>query len=88
MTAVSAPALIIHGVADYVTGEGSRQWARALPNGRLLLIEGAGHLSQAERPDVLFPAIDTFLAGRWPEGARRVSAVSERSAPPRLGRSD
>jgi proline iminopeptidase len=45
--------------------------AAAVPDGRLLVVPGAGHLPHVERPDVYFEAVDTFLAGRWPDGAQR-----------------
>lgn len=68
---VAAPVLVIHGEADVVPIAGSRDWAAHYPDGRLLVIERAGHLVHLERPDAFFPAVETFLAGRWPEGASR-----------------
>lgn len=66
---VAAPVLVIHGAADVVPLAGSRDWAAHYPNGRLLVLERAGHLVHLERPDAFFPAVEAFLAGRWPEGA-------------------
>lgn len=70
--AVTAPTLVIHGVGDNIPLAASEAWTAAIPNARLLLIEGAGHVAQVERPDVFFPAIERFVAGEWPEGAREV----------------
>jgi proline iminopeptidase len=70
MKAVKAPVLIVHGTADYIPLEGSRAWAASMPNARLFLIEGAGHTPQGEKPEIFFPAVETFLKGGWPEGAR------------------
>jgi proline iminopeptidase len=67
---VSAPLLVIDGERDTLGLSMERAWARALPNGRLLIISDAGRAVSAERPDAVFPAIDEFLSGRWPEGAR------------------
>jgi proline iminopeptidase len=66
---VTAPVFIIHGAGDVVPPEGARDWAAAFPNARLLMLPRAGHLIQVEDPATFFPAIETFLGGRWPEGA-------------------
>ncbi|MEA3012373.1 MAG: proline iminopeptidase [Sphingomonadales bacterium] len=66
---VTAPVLVIHGAADVIPLAASREWAAHFPNGRLLVLERAGHLVHLERPDAFFPAVEAFLAGRWPEGA-------------------
>ena len=68
---VTAPVFIIHGAADIVPPEGARDWAASFPNARLLMLQRSGHLIQVEQPDIFFPAIETFLAGRWPEEARQ-----------------
>jgi pimeloyl-ACP methyl ester carboxylesterase len=33
------------------------------------VIDGAGHFPFVERPEVFFPAIESFLRGNWPPGA-------------------
>jgi proline iminopeptidase len=66
---VSAPLLVIYGDRDPSPISSQRAWAAAVPRGRLLVIPGAGHGPHVDRPDVFFPAVDTFLSGRWPEGA-------------------
>ena len=73
---VKAPVLIVHGEADYVPLEGARAWARSMPNARLLVIRGAGHTPQGEKPEIFFPAVETFLKGGWPEGAQPVPSGS------------
>jgi proline iminopeptidase len=70
---VTAPVFIIHGAGDVVPPEGARDWAASFPNARLLMLERSGHLIQVEQPEIFFPAIETFLAGRWPEGAVAVT---------------
>jgi pimeloyl-ACP methyl ester carboxylesterase len=64
---VTARALIVHGTADVLSGE--RDWAASLANARLLVLERVGHFPYLEAPDRLYPAIDAFLAGGWPDGA-------------------
>jgi proline iminopeptidase len=77
---VTAPALVIHGTADVLPVTSARAWAAALPNARLLLLEGIGHFPYLEAPEIFFSAIDEFLQGRWPEGTQAV-AVPAASAP-------
>jgi proline iminopeptidase len=67
--AVTAPALVIHGTADFLPVEASREWAVALPNGRLLVLDGSGHFPYLEVPDRFFAAVETFLDGGWPAGS-------------------
>jgi pimeloyl-ACP methyl ester carboxylesterase len=69
---VSARALIVSGTADVLSGE--RDWAAALPNARLLVLDGVGHFPYLEAPARFFPAMDTFLAGGWPVGSQIVTA--------------
>ncbi|HKT60458.1 MAG TPA: alpha/beta fold hydrolase [Gemmatimonadales bacterium] len=71
LRAVTARALIVRGTADVLSGE--RDWAASLPNARLLVLERAGHFPYLEVPARFYPAIDTFLAGGWPDGARSAS---------------
>lgn len=74
LRAVTAPALVIHGTADVLPVEGAREWAAALPNARLLLLEGVGHFPYLEAPERFFAALDEFLQGRWPEDSRAITA--------------
>jgi proline iminopeptidase len=71
LRAVEAPALIIHGAADPLPVEGAREWAGALPQGRMLLIDGVGHFPYLEAPEQFFAAVEQFVRGEWPQGARR-----------------
>jgi proline iminopeptidase len=66
---VSAPLLVIYGDRDPSPLSSQQAWAAAVPNGRVLVIPGAGHGPHVDRPDVFFPVVDAFLSGRWPEGA-------------------
>jgi proline iminopeptidase len=66
---VTAPVLVVHGDVDEAAIPAQRAWAAAFPQGRLLLVTGAGKGAHSDRPDLVFPAIEAFLAGRWPAGA-------------------
>ena len=67
---VDVPALVIHGREDPIPLESSRDAADALPNGRLVVIEDAGHVPYVEQPRILFDAIEAFLAETEPEKTR------------------
>ena len=73
---VQAPVLIIHGTWDrnapYAAG---REWALTLPEARLLTVERAAHQVVTDAPDVVLPAIEEFVAGRWPAGAEKVRSL-------------
>lgn len=70
---VEAPVLVIHGSEDVIPVEYAREWAAAVPDGRLLLLDGIGHFSYVEAPERFFAAVDAFLGGRWPEEAQAVT---------------
>ena len=68
---VKAPVLVIHGAADPIPVESSEAWVRAMPNARILLITGAGHLAHVEQPEIYFQAVETFLKGEFPKDSTR-----------------
>jgi proline iminopeptidase len=70
---VTAPVLTIHGRKDRnAPYGGGREWDMLLPNARLITIDGAAHMSWVEFPEIVFPSIDLFLNGQWPEQAEPV----------------
>jgi proline iminopeptidase len=72
----TSPVLTIHGTKDRSAPYGGgREWALLLPNARLVTVEGAGHAPWIESPQIVFSAIETFLAGAWPDSARRVERL-------------
>ena len=55
---VSVPSIVIQGSRDLMTpAKGGRALAAAIPNCRLVLIEGAGHMVMSERPDDILAAL-------------------------------
>ncbi|MFW6201363.1 MAG: alpha/beta fold hydrolase [Gemmatimonadota bacterium] len=60
------PTLIVHGEDDPLPVGGARQWADALPDVQLVVVEDAGHFPFFERPEVFFPVVEAFLEGEWP----------------------
>jgi pimeloyl-ACP methyl ester carboxylesterase len=73
---VSIPVLTIHGTKDRNAPYGAgREWGLMLPQARLLTIEGGAHQSFSEFPEIVFPAIRTFLRGGWPARAEKVTSL-------------
>lgn len=61
---VKAPVLVVHGALDVIPVDSAREWADALPNARLLLLDGIGHFPYLEAPAQFFPAVSAFLDER------------------------
>jgi pimeloyl-ACP methyl ester carboxylesterase len=73
MAKARAPMLIVHGTKDRNAPYGAaRDWARGLPNARLLTVENAAHAPWIEAPELVFGSIRAFLDGEWPEAAEKV----------------
>lgn len=64
LRAVQAPVLIIHGEEDAIPMALVAEWETALPHARLLRLAETAHFPHAERPEIVFPAIEEFLAAR------------------------
>jgi pimeloyl-ACP methyl ester carboxylesterase len=73
LATLQVPTLVIHGTEDLIPVAAAQDWAATMPLARLLTIPGVGHFPHLEDPDTYFPAVDTFLAGTWPEGAKVVA---------------
>lgn len=76
MATLPVRTLVIHGTQDPIPLTSAAEWARTLPNARLLALSGVGHFPYLEAPDRFFPAVDAFLAGGWP-----IDAQAGRSEP-------
>ena len=59
---IQQPTLIIHGDADRLIPLAAAEWlAKALPNARLTVLPGAGHVPIMTRPREVAAAIEAFL---------------------------
>ena len=77
IAAVKVPVLTIHGTKDRNAPYGAgREWALILADARLLTVQGGAHQSFDEFREIVVPAVRTFLAGNWPEGAERVTSLN------------
>ena len=64
MSAITVPALIIHGSADQaITLDKAERLASEMPNAKLVVIEDAAHAPNLTHPDAVNAAIKTFLDG-------------------------
>ena len=82
---VTVPVLTIHGTKDRnAPYGGGREWDLLLPNARLLTIPGAAHMSWVEFPDIVFPSVEVFLNGQWPERAEVVKTLESPATEPKL----
>jgi proline iminopeptidase len=59
---LNVPTLIIHGDAETIPMDLVEEWATSMPNARLIKIPNAAHFTYAERPDLVWPAVEKFLA--------------------------
>jgi proline iminopeptidase len=66
--AIGIPRLIVRPDRDSIPVEGVREWLTGT-RVRLLVVPRADHAVYLDRPDVVIPAIDTFLKGNWPAQA-------------------
>jgi pimeloyl-ACP methyl ester carboxylesterase len=76
LNSITVPVLTVHGTRDRnAPYGGGREWAMSLPNARLLTVRGGAHQSFDEYPEIVLPALETFLAGHWPSGVEKVTAL-------------
>jgi proline iminopeptidase len=62
LRAVTAPVLVIHGVADLQPEETTRIYADVFPNASFQVVEAAGHFSFEEQPAAFADLVAGFLA--------------------------
>ncbi len=64
---IQSQTLVVVGADDRATPPGyARRIAAAIPSARLSVVDGAGHLSTLEQPDVINELLLDFLAAREP----------------------
>jgi proline iminopeptidase len=66
LAAVKAPTLIIHGEAEAIPMDLVEEWTTALPNAKLIKVPGASHFPYVEKPELVWPAIESFLQATPP----------------------
>ncbi|HQI66538.1 MAG TPA: alpha/beta hydrolase, partial [Rhodoglobus sp.] len=65
LPAVSAPALVIMGELDpdFPDPAAEAAWIGEQLSATVVMVAEAGHYPQSQRPDVVVPAVESFLAG-------------------------
>jgi pimeloyl-ACP methyl ester carboxylesterase len=76
---VKMPVLTIHGTRDRNAPYGAgREWARRLPNARLVTVPNAAHAVYLEDPVAVWGAIRQFLRTDWPLGSEKLGPGLEK----------
>lgn len=59
------PLLVVHGEEETIPMDMVEQWVTSMPKGRarLMKVPHAAHFTYAERSDIVWPAVQAFLAG-------------------------
>ena len=71
LRALSVPTLVIHGEDDALPVSVSTELADLLPRATRVLVPHSGHMPFWEAPELLFPAVESFLAAPMPGSVRR-----------------
>lgn len=66
LRALETPTLVIHGEEDAIPMDMVEEWVTSLPHARLLPVPKAAHFVYVERPDIVWPAVQRFLADPIP----------------------
>ncbi|MBL0171071.1 MAG: alpha/beta hydrolase [Gemmatimonadaceae bacterium] len=61
---LNAPLLVVHGEAETIPMDMVEAWATSMPHATLLKVPKAAHFTYAERPELVWPAVETFLSGK------------------------
>jgi proline iminopeptidase len=61
LASVPAPTLVVHGEEESIPMDLVSEWTTALPHARLLRVPRAAHFTYAERPEIVWPAVEAFL---------------------------
>ena len=66
LSKVKARTLVIGGDKDETPVAAFEEWKNSLPNSRLWIIKGTGHLPYVDNPTAFFTAVEQFLQNKWP----------------------
>jgi proline iminopeptidase len=63
---VQVPLLVVHGEQETIPMDLVQEWVTSMPNATLFRVPRAAHYTFAERPELVWPVVEAFLAGRKP----------------------
>ena len=59
---LDVPTLVLHGEQEAIPMDLVEEWVGSLPNARLVRVPKAAHFVYAERPEIVWPEVERFLA--------------------------
>ena len=62
LKSLKIPTLIVHGEDESIPMDLVAEWGTSMPNASLLKVPHAAHFTYAERPELVWPAVEKFLA--------------------------
>lgn len=72
---LAVPTLLVHGAEDILPSALTAEWRALLPNSRVAIIPGAGHMPFWEQPEALFAVVESFLSGPYAPAATGATAA-------------
>ncbi len=60
---LTVPTLVVHGEEESIPMDLVEEWVTSMPNAKLMTVPRAAHFTYAERPELVWPAVERFLAG-------------------------
>ena len=62
LRSLNVPTLVVHGEEESIPMDLVEEWVTSMPHARLLKVPRAAHFTYAERPELVWPAVEKFLA--------------------------
>jgi proline iminopeptidase len=63
---LDVPTLVVHGEQESIPMDLVEEWVTSLPHSRLVRVPKAAHFTYAERPELVWPEVERFLAEKVP----------------------
>ena len=63
LATLEVPLLVVHGEQETIPMDLVEEWVTSMPHARLMKVPRAAHFTYAERPELVWPAVETFLRG-------------------------
>jgi len=61
---LNVPTLVIHGEDEAIPMDLVEEWVASIPRGQILRVRNAAHFTYAEQPEIVWPAVQQFLAAK------------------------
>jgi proline iminopeptidase len=61
LRSLDVPTLVVHGEEEAIPMDLVEEWVSSLPRAELLRVPRAAHFTYAERPEIVWPAVERFL---------------------------